>query len=284
MIFLREIASHEITKAVKELFITSGRKIGDDVLDKITTQLAVEPSPVGKNVLQQLLDSYEISAKENMPICQDTGMAVLFVEIGQDVHIVDGYLEDAINQGVREAYQDAYFRKSIVAEPLFERVNTKDNTPAMIHTRIVPGDKIHILTTAKGFGSENMSALRMLVPADGVEGVKRFVLETVEKAGPNPCPPIIVGIGIGGSFEVAALLAKKCTARPLYEKNPHPLYAALEEELLEKINRLGIGPGGLGGKTTALKVSIDYAATHIAGLPVAINICCHAARHASITL
>ena len=281
---MRTIPSDLIRDTVKELFLDANRFIGQDVTNKMKECYALETSPVGRNVLDQLLENNKIAAEDQVPICQDTGMAVVFVDLGQDVAITGDYYEDAINEGVRQAYEEGYFRKSVVAEPLFNRVNTKDNTPAVIHTRIVPGDKVHILVTAKGFGSENMSALKMLVPADGIEGVKKFVLTTVKNAGPNPCPPIVLGIGIGGTFEQAALLAKRCTARPLDEENPDPRYAALEKELLEKVNALGIGPAGIGGNTTALKVSIDYTATHIAGLPVAVNICCHAARHAERTI
>ncbi len=281
---LRNISVQQIRETVTELFLDANRYIGNDVTEKIRHCKGIEASPVGRNVLDQLLENYRIAAEDKVPICQDTGMAVVFLDLGQDVHLEGGDFEKAIQEGVREAYQKGYFRKSVVAEPLFNRVNTSDNTPAVIHTRIVPGDRVHILATAKGFGSENMSALKMLVPADGVEGVKNFVLQTVKNAGPNPCPPIIVGIGIGGTFEQAALMAKRMTARPLDEENPDPRYAELEKELLEKINRLGIGPAGIGGNTTALKVNIEYAATHIAGLPVAVNICCHAARHAERTI
>lgn len=262
----------------------ANRNIGKDVTEKMLQYQATEASPVGRTVLDQLLENQRIAANDKVPLCQDTGMAVVFVDIGQDVHITEGDYESAINEGVRQAYQQGYFRNSVVGEPLFHRTNTNDNTPAVIHTRIVPGDKVHILVTPKGFGSENMSALKMLVPADGIEGVKKFVLDTVKKAGPNPCPPIILGIGIGGTFEKAALMAKRCTTRPLDQDHPDPRYAELEKELLQKINALGIGPAGIGGNTTALKVSIDYAATHIAGLPVAVNICCLAARHAERTI
>lgn len=281
---MRNISVNQIKETVTELFLDANRYIGKDVTEKIKHFQSIEASPVGRNVLDQLLENNRIAAEDKVPICQDTGMAVVFVDLGQDVHLEGGDYEEAIQEGVREAYQKGYFRNSVVAEPLFSRVNTKDNTPAIIHTRIVPGDKVHILATAKGFGSENMSALKMLVPADGIEGVKNFVLQTVKNAGPNPCPPIIVGIGIGGTFEKAALMAKRMTARPLDQENPDPQYAELEKELLEKINRLGIGPAGIGGSTTALKVNIEYAATHIAGLPVAVNICCHAARHAERTI
>lgn len=281
---LRNISVDQIRETVTELFLGANRYIGQDVTEKIEHFKRLEASPVGRNVLDQLLENNRIAAEDKVPICQDTGMAVVFVDLGQDVHLEGGDFEEAIQEGVRQAYEKGYFRKSVVGEPLFNRVNTKDNTPAVIHTRIVPGDKVHILATAKGFGSENMSALKMLVPADGIEGVKNFVLQTVKNAGPNPCPPIVVGIGIGGTFEQAALMAKRMTARPLNEDNPDPRYAELEKELLEKINRLGIGPAGIGGNTTALKVNIEYAATHIAGLPVAVNICCHAARHAERTI
>lgn len=281
---MRNLSVDRIKETVTELFLDANRYIGHDVTEKIEHFQSLEASPVGRNVLSQLLLNNRIAASDQVPICQDTGMSVVFVDLGQDVHLTGGDYEEAIQEGVRTAYTQGYFRKSVVSEPLFERVNTKDNTPAVIHTRIVPGDKVRILAVAKGFGSENMSALKMLVPADGIEGVKKFVLQTVQNAGPNPCPPIIVGIGIGGTFEQAALMAKRMTARPLDEENPDPRYAALEKELLEKINRLGIGPAGIGGNTTALKVNIEYAATHIAGLPIAINICCHAARHAERTI
>lgn len=281
---MRSLHTDQITQAIKDLFLECAYCIGEDVREAIDEAIKVEPSPVGQNTLQQLAENYRIAREERIAICQDTGLSIVFADIGQDLHIEGGDFEDAINQGVREAYQEGYLRKSVVAEPLFNRVNTKDNTPAMIHVRIVKGDKLHLQVAAKGFGSENMSALKMLVPADGVEGLKRFVLETVEKAGPNPCPPIIVGIGVGGSFEQAAIMAKRCTAMPLEHSNPDPNYKKLEDDLLKEINALGVGPGGTGGLTTALKVHILYAPTHIAGLPVAINICCHAARHAETTL
>ncbi|NLA52786.1 MAG: fumarate hydratase [Clostridiales bacterium] len=278
---MRTIEASQITRTISELFTQCSYVIGDDIKEAIDTALKIEPSPIGRNTLLQISQNYAIAASERVAICQDTGMSVVFAELGQDIHIQGGDYEDAIQQGVREAYMQGYLRKSIVAEPLFDRVNTKDNTPAVIHTRIVSGDKLKLTAVAKGFGSENMSALKMLVPADGIEGVKRFVLETVERAGPNPCPPIVVGLGIGGTFEQAALMAKEATALPLSRSNKNLQYKALEEELLSEINALGVGPGGTGGLTTALKVHIIYAPTHIAGLPVAINICCHAARHAS---
>lgn len=281
---MRTVPVSHIQEAVKKLFLDANRFIGDDVTAKLTQCRQCEQSAVGQGVLDQLLENNRIARDELMPLCQDTGMAVVFLDIGQNVHLEGEDLTAAVNEGVRQAYKDGYFRKSVVSEPLFSRQNTKDNTPCILHTRIVPGDRVHILVTAKGFGSENMSALKMLVPADGVEGVKKFVLETVKNAGPNPCPPIVVGIGIGGTFEQAAIMAKRMTAKPLNEDNADPRYADLEHELLEKINRLGIGPAGIGGNTTALKVSIEYGPTHIAGLPVAVNICCHAARHAECTL
>ena len=281
---MRTIQSSLLTQAVAELFIECSYVIGDDVRAAIDEAKASEPSPIGRNTLEQISENYRIAGAERIAICQDTGLSVIFAQVGQDVHIEGLPFEEAIQQGVREAYLRGYLRKSIVSDPLFDRINTKDNTPAVIHTRIVPGDRVKLTAVAKGFGSENMSALKMLVPADGVQGIKQFVLDTVEKAGPNPCPPIIIGMGIGGSFESAAIMAKQATALPLSRSNPDPRYKALEDGLLRAVNALGIGPGGTGGVTTALKVHILQAPTHIAGLPVAINICCHAARHASVTL
>ena len=281
---MRTIQSSLLTQAVAELFIECSYVIGDDVRAAIDEAKASEPSPIGRNTLEQISENYRIAGAERIAICQDTGLSVIFAQVGQDAHIEGLPFEEAIQQGVREAYLQGYLRKSIVSDPVFDRVNTKDNTPAVIHTRIVPGDRVKLTAVAKGFGSENMSALKMLVPADGVQGIKQFVLDTVEKAGPNPCPPIIIGMGIGGSFESAAIMAKQATALPLSRSNPDPRYKALEDGLLRAVNALGIGPGGTGGATTALKVHILQAPTHIAGLPVAINICCHAARHASVTL
>ena len=281
---MRTIQSSLLTQAVAELFIECSYVIGDDVRAAIDEAKASEPSPIGRNTLEQISENYRIAGAERIAICQDTGLSVIFAQVGQDAHIEGLPFEEAIQQGVREAYLQGYLRKSIVSDPVFDRVNTKDNTPAVIHTRIVPGDLVKLTAVAKGFGSENMSALKMLVPADGVQGIKQFVLDTVEKAGPNPCPPIIIGMGIGGSFESAAIMAKQATALPLSRSNPDPRYKALEDGLLRAVNALGIGPGGTGGVTTALKVHILQAPTHIAGLPVAINICCHAARHASVTL
>ena len=281
---MRTIQSSLLIQAVAELFIECSYVIGDDVRAAIDDAKASEPSPIGRNTLEQISENYRIAGAERIAICQDTGLSVIFAQVGQDAHIEGLPFEEAIQQGVREAYLQGYLRKSIVSDPVFDRVNTKDNTPAVIHTRIVPGDRVKLTAVAKGFGSENMSALKMLVPADGVQGIKQFVLDTVEKAGPNPCPPIIIGMGIGGSFESAAIMAKQATALPLSRSNPDPRYKALEDGLLRAVNALGIGPGGTGGVTTALKVHILQAPTHIAGLPVAINICCHAARHASVTL
>ena len=276
---IRKIKADTVTKTVKQLFMDCNYFIDDSITKALKDFREKEKSPVGKNVLSQLLENNEIAAKEQIPICQDTGMAVLFVEYGDKVVIEDGSFKEAVEQGVREAYDEGYLRKSVVTDPVFDRINTKDNTPAVIHTEIVPGDKIKFLVGGKGFGSENMSAIKMLTPSYGAEGVKDFILETVKKAGPNPCPPIVVGVGIGGTFEKAAQLAKKATFRPIDTKNPDPRYAQMEDELLEKINRMGFGPAGLGGNTTALGVNIETYPTHIAGMPVAVNICCHAARH-----
>lgn len=240
-----------------------------------------EKSEVGKSVLTQIIENDKLAAKEEVPLCQDTGMAILFVEYGDKVVIEDGSFEDAVNEGVRQAYKDGYLRKSVVNDPVFDRLNTKDNTPAIIHTRIVKGDKIKITAGGKGFGSENMSAIKMLTPSYGIEGVKKFILDTVRTAGPNPCPPIVVGVGIGGTFERCAQLAKKATFRAIDTHNEDERYAKLEDELLESINKMGFGPAGLGGTTTAIGVNIETSPTHIAGMPVAVNICCHAARHAS---
>ena len=276
---IRKIKADTVTKTVKQLFMDCNYFIDDSITKALKDFREKEKSPVGKNVLSQLLENNEIAAKEQIPICQDTGMAVLFVEYGDKVVIEDGSFKEAVEQGVREAYDEGYLRKSVVTDPVFDRINTKDNTPAVIHTEIVPGDKIKFLVGGKGFGSENMSAIKMLTPSYGAEGVKDFILETVKKAGPNPCPPLVVGVGIGGTFEKAAQLAKKATFRPIDTKNPDPRYAQMEEELLEKINRMGFGPASLGGNTTALGVNIETYPTHIAGMPVAVNICCHAARH-----
>lgn len=278
---MREINTLLIEQEVTKLLLEANYDIGEKFLDNLYKQSESESSELAKLVLNQLIDNDKIAKIERIPMCQDTGMAVIFIDIGQDVHLTGKNLYDAINDGVKEAYTVGYLRKSIVEDPLFSRINTKDNTPAIIHTDIVPGDKIHITVAPKGFGSENMSAIKMLKPADGVDGVKDFVIETVKKAGPNPCPPIIVGIGIGGTFEKVAYLAKKALTREIGVHNKDKRYADLEQELFDSINTLDIGPAGLGGKTTALSVNIEYFPTHIAGLPVAINICCHAYRHKS---
>ena len=277
---IRIIDAAAVTAAVKKLFMDCNYFIGRDILGSLERALEIEDSPVAKSVLSQIIENDKIAAAEEIPLCQDTGMAVLFVEYGDKV-AVDGCFEDAVQQGVREAYDEGYLRKSVVSDPVFDRVNTRDNTPAIIHTKIVSGDKIRITAGGKGFGSENMSAIKMLTPAYGAEGVRQFILDTVRAAGPNPCPPIVVGVGIGGTFERAAQLAKKATFRAVDTENPDPRYAAMERELLDEINRMGFGPAGLGGKTTALGVNIETSPTHIAGMPVAVNICCHAARHAS---
>ena len=276
----RTVTAQEITAAVKQLFMDCNYYIGGDIMDALTKARDNEASPVGRNVLDQIIENDKIAAAEQIPLCQDTGMAVLFIEYGDKV-CVDGDFEEAVEEGVRQAYRDGYLRKSVVGDPVFDRVNTKDNTPAILHTKIVKGDKIRITAGGKGFGSENMSAIKMLTPSYGEEGVKQFILDTVFAAGPNPCPPIVVGVGIGGTFERAAQLAKKATFRPIDTHHPDARYAAMEDELLESINRMGFGPAGLGGSTTTLGVNIETSPTHIAGMPVAVNICCHAARHAS---
>ena len=275
----RIVSAEEITSAVRQLFMDCNYFIGGDIMQALETAQQNEGSPVGKNVLAQIIENDRIAAAERIPLCQDTGMAVLFIEYGDKV-CVDGDFDEAVEEGVRQAYRDGYLRKSVVDDPVFDRVNTRDNTPAILHTKIVKGDRIRITAGGKGFGSENMSAVKMLTPSYGAEGVKQFVLDTVFAAGPNPCPPIVVGVGIGGTFERAAQLAKKATFRPIDTHNPDERYAAMEDELLEKINRMGFGPAGLGGNTTALGVNIETSPTHIAGMPVAVNICCHAARHA----
>lgn len=275
---MREVSTDEITKNIKEMCIEANYILSDDVKNKIINSAAVENSEIGKKILSQLEENMEIAEREQIPICQDTGMAVVFIKIGQEVHITGGSLEDAINQGVREGYTEGYLRKSVVKDPLI-RENTKDNTPAIIHYEIIPGDKVEITVAPKGFGSENMSRVCMLKPADGIEGVKNAVIETVKLAGPNACPPVVVGVGIGGTFEKCALLAKKALTRDINSESSIEYVAELENELLDEINNLNIGPGGLGGKITALGVNIETYPTHIAGLPVAINMCCHVNRH-----
>lgn len=281
---IRQIKAETVTATVKKLFMDCNYFIGNDIMNALETAYKCESSPVGKSVLSQIIENDKIAASEEIPLCQDTGMAVLFVEYGDKVVIEDGNFEEAVNEGVRQAYGDGYLRKSVVNDPVFDRVNTKDNTPAIIHTRIVPGDQIKIVAGGKGFGSENMSAIKMITPSYGIEGVKQFILDTVRTAGPNPCPPIVVGVGIGGTFERAAQLAKQATFRAIDTHNEDERYANLEDELLTEINKMGFGPAGLGGNTTALGVNIETSPTHIAGMPVAVNICCHAARHASATI
>lgn len=281
---IRRIKAEEVTAAVKKLFMDCNYFIGGDIMTALETACENEQSPVGKSVLSQIIENDKIAAKEEIPLCQDTGMAVLFVEYGDKVVIEDGSFDEAVNEGVRNAYSDGCLRKSVVSDPVFDRANTRDNTPAIIHTKIVSGNTIKITAGGKGFGSENMSAIKMLTPSYGVEGVKQFILDTVFKAGPNPCPPIVVGVGIGGTFERAAQLAKKATFRPIDTQNDDERYAELENELLTEINKMGFGPAGLGGNTTAIGVNIETSPTHIAGMPVAVNICCHAARHASTTI
>ena len=275
---MREVDVKEITRAVKELCIETNIIADENVLEAFKKALKSEKSSVGQEVLKTLLENARIAREERLPICQDTGMAIVFLEIGQEAHLVGGDLESAVNEGVRQGYKDGYLRKSVVKHPVM-RGNTGDNTPAVIHTRIVPGDRIKVTVAPKGFGSENMSFVKMLKPTEGFEGVKAFIVECVKKAGGNPCPPIVVGVGIGGTFEKAALMAKEALTRPLGQKSPKEDFAKLETELLEEINKTGIGPQGLGGTTTALAVHVNDFATHIAGMPVAVNICCHAYRH-----
>lgn len=281
---IRQIKAEAVTQTVKQLFLDCNYFIGSDIMTALEKARENEKSEVGRNVLSQIIENDKLAAREEIPLCQDTGMAILFVEYGDKVVIEGGSFEDAVNEGVRQAYKDGYLRKSVVDDPVFDRINTKDNTPAVIHTRIVSGDKIRITAGGKGFGSENMSAIKMLTPSYGIEGVKKFILDTVRAAGPNPCPPIVVGVGIGGTFERCAQLAKKATFRAVDSRNPDERYAQLEDELLESINKMGFGPAGLGGTTTAIGVNIETSPTHIAGMPVAVNICCHAARHASAEL
>jgi len=280
---MRNIEVSEITKNIKEMCIEANHFLSDDMKCALDTANRNEKSALGKQVLDQLKENLAIAGQDMIPICQDTGMAVIFMEIGQEVHFEGGSLEDAINEGVRQGYVEGYLRKSVVADPLI-RENTKDNTPAVIYYEMVPGDQVKITVAPKGFGSENMSRVFMLKPADGEEGVKNAILTAVKDAGPNACPPMVVGVGIGGTFEKCAMMAKKALTRPVNERSSIPYVKEMEEELLEKINKTGIGPGGLGGSTTALAVNINTYPTHIAGLPVAINICCHVNRHAIRTL
>ena len=275
---MREINILEITKTVKELCIEANYYLSDDIENSLFEAKKNETWSLAGDILEQIILNSDIARDESMPICQDTGMACIFIEIGQDVHIVGGLLEEAINEGVRQGYEKGFLRKSVVRDPI-NRVNTKDNTPAVIYYDIVKGDKVKITVAPKGFGSENMSRIKMLKPSDGIEGVKDFIIETVKLAGPNPCPPIVIGVGIGGTFDKAAYLAKKALIRPVNESNNKEFYKELENEMIKKVNELGIGPQGFGGKTTALGLNIEVYPTHIAGLPVAVNINCHATRH-----
>ena len=274
---MREVNAQQIAEIVARLCIDANCHLSGDIKNRLDEMCRQESWPQAKEILGRIIENYGIADRENVPVCQDTGVACVFLKIGQDVHI-QGDLTDAVNEGVRRGYGEGYLRKSVVRDPL-DRVNTGDNTPAMLYTELVPGDKIEITVAPKGFGSENMSQIKMLRPSDGVGGVKEFVLKVVEEAGPNPCPPIVVGVGIGGTFDKAAYMAKKALLRSVDVPNEKPLYAELEKELLEKINALGIGPQGFGGKTTALAVNIESCPTHIAGLPVAVNINCHVTRH-----
>jgi fumarate hydratase subunit alpha len=280
---MRELPVEKITEALRRMAVEANTELGQDVLECFARCRERESSPTGREILGQLEENARIARETGLPLCQDTGFAVVFLELGQDAHLTGGDLTEAVNEGIRQGYQEGCLRKSIVRDPL-RRQNTGDNTPAVIHTRIVPGDRVRVTFAPKGGGSENMSGIAMLRPADGVEGVKKFVVERVSQAGPNPCPPTIVGVGIGGTFEIAAYLSKLSLLRPLGQRNPDPYYAALEEELLEAVNRLGIGPQGLGGTTTSLDVHVEAHPCHIASLPVAVNIQCHSARHKEVEL
>ena len=275
---MREIQASQITDVIEGLCIAACQYLPEDGKTAIRLCRKKEVWEIAQGVLDYIIENYEIAEREQVPICQDTGMACVFLEIGQDVHIVGGGLREAVDEGVRRGYDKGYLRKSVVKDPV-RRGNTGDNTPAMLYTEIVPGEQVRITVAPKGFGSENMSAVRMFKPSAGIEGIKSFILETVEAAGPNPCPPIVIGVGIGGTFDKAALLAKKALLRDLDSHNPDPYYAELEEEMLEKVNRLGIGPQGFGGRTTAIGLNIETLPTHIAGMPCAININCHVTRH-----
>jgi fumarate hydratase subunit alpha len=277
---MRTLSVTLITQTVKSLFMEANVDIGSSMLSALQRHVESEASPLGKSVLAQIIENDQVAKDKRMPICQDTGLSVVFVKLGQEVHLVDGDLNEAIHEGVRQAYRDGYLRKSVVSDPLFERLNTKDNTPAVIHLELVKGDRVELEVMPKGFGSENMSALKLFAPSVGVDGVKRFILDTIQKAGPNACPPMIVGVGIGGTFEMAALIAKKAVLRSTDHPSSDPRYAQLERELLEEANALGLGPAGLGGTTTAMAINIETYPTHIASIPVAVNISCHASRHA----
>lgn len=280
---MRTVDASIITKEVKRMVIEANYFLPKDVMAALKSAREKDDWKLSQDILDKIINNAEVANDERVPMCQDTGMVVAFVKIGQEVVIENGFIEDAINEGIRQGYEEGLLRKSVVGDPL-NRVNTKDNTPGVINYEVVPGDKLTIMVAAKGFGSENMSRLKMLKPSEGLEGVKDFIIETVELAGPNACPPIVVGVGVGGTFEKVPLLAKKALMRDLDKYNDNPYYADLEREMLEQINSLGIGPQGFGGRTTALKVNIEYYATHIAGLPVAVNINCHATRHKEVTL
>ena len=280
---IRSIDVKLLTENIKEMCIQANHYLATDMDKAMKNAHEKETKPLAKQILAQLLENLDIAGEDMIPICQDTGMAVVFLKVGQDVHFEGGSVEDAVNEGVRQGYTEGYLRKSVVGDPLL-RVNTKDNTPAIIHYEIVPGDKVEIMVAPKGFGSENMSKIYMLKPADGIEGVKEAIINTVKEAGPNACPPVVVGVGIGGTFEKAAILAKKALTREIGTHSELSHVKELEEELLEKINQIGLGPAGLGGDTTALAVNINTYATHIAGLPVAVNICCHVNRHIARTI
>lgn len=280
---MREVNVRDISDAVRELAITSNCVLGDNEVACFKKMIEVEESPTGKEILNLMLENARIAREEQIPICQDTGMAVVFLEVGQDVHLVGGDINEAVNDGIRKGYEDGYLRKSILIDCI-DRVNTKDNTPAFIHTRIVPGDKVKIKVAPKGGGSENMSRFKALKPSEGIEGVKDFVVQAVAEAGGNPCPPVVVGVGLGGPFEKVALRAKEALLVPLGQRNSDPFYARVEEELLERINNTGVGPQGLGGRVTALDVHIVQGPCHIATLPVAVNLNCHATRHGERTI
>lgn len=275
---MREIETEQIAQVVERLCIEANENLPSDIEEAIRAHRRAEDGEIAQGVLDTIIENFELAGREHVPICQDTGMACVFMEIGQEVHFTGGNLSEAVDEGVRRGYEKGYLRKSVVADPL-RRTNTGDNTPAVLYTKLVPGEQVKITVGPKGFGSENMSAIRMLKPSQGLEGVRAFVLETVEQAGPNPCPPMVVGVGIGGTFDRAALMAKEALMRPVDSSHPDPFYAKLEVELLDAINALGVGPQGFGGRTTALGVNIETMPTHIAGLPCAVNISCHVTRH-----
>lgn len=280
---MREFPVEKLTEHLKEMSMEANYVLSSDIKDSLLKHKEVEESPIGRSILEDIIKNYKLAEDKSVPMCQDTGMAVVFLEVGQDVHFVDGDVTEAINEGIRQGYEAGFLRKSVVKDPLL-RENTKDNTPAIVHFELVPGQDVKITLAPKGFGSENMSRSIMLKPSDGIKGVKEFIVETVKLAGPNPCPPIVIGVGIGGTLEKAALIAKKALVRPINESSPLAHIKTLEEETLEVINKLGIGPQGLGGTTTALGLNIEVFPTHIAGLPVVVNINCHAARHVERTL